>query len=177
MSDQSQESFVSEKMVTLIFDQVKGASEDTAKTVGALAEGITELITKIGNSPSETLSIAKRIEDLVKDLNRDSRNIKEKIEKLENLKEDVFNVDKKVENYSNKFNEVLIKLEPLNTIRSYLETISNNMWKLYTVIAIAFTLGLTVIGVVIYLQHSVGDLTKALDAIQPVIKSLPPTTP
>ena len=174
MTDKAQDSYVSEKIVSMIFEQVKGASEDTARTVGELAEGITELIIKVGNTPSETLVIVKKIEDLVKDLERDSKSIKKDLEKLEILKNNIFGLDKKLDTVSSKIDNIDTKLSPIDNYRNYLKKISDNMWKFYTVIGVAFLLGMALIGIVIYLQHSVTDLTKALETVQGALKSLPP---
>lgn len=157
-----QESFISEKMVTLIFDQVKGSSEETSKTVRELTDCILELISKIQNSPMECLEILKMDDQILKDLVRDIESLEDKVKKVETIYETTTQACSKIESLKNNLDSINRSIQNIETIKNYLQGIRNNIWKFYTVIAVSFTLGLLILGDLIYLHHVLSQVSQIL---------------
>lgn len=155
-----QESFISEKMVTLIFDQVKGSSEETSKTVRELTDCILELISKIQNSPMECLDLLKVDDQILKDLVRDIELIDDKVKRVEAIYERVHFACDRMDTLKHEIEEINRNLQNIETVKTYLQGIKNNIWKFYTVIVVSFTLGLLILGDLIYLHHVISQLVK-----------------
>ena len=163
--NRDQESFISEKMVTLIFDQVKGSSEETSKTVRELTDCILELISKIQNSPMECLELLKIDDQILKDLVRDIESLDDKVKKVEAIYERTHFACNNLESLKNELENINKSLENIETVKNYLQGIKNNIWKFYTIIAVSFTLGLLILGDLIYLHHSLSNIMNLLTTV------------
>lgn len=146
--------------VQTLFDQVKGSSDENTKAIEDASLAITELMRTIGSSPRDILESSRKVEDHLKDLSREYASVKEQLAILEKIKESVI----KTEDVETKVDKML----------GYLSNMDKNMWKLYTVIALGFALGLAVIGYIAYLQHSINDLSALFTKVQELLKNVKP---
>jgi len=111
---------VSETMLKLLFDRFESSSCREAEAVIDLNKAIVLLLKTIGNNPEETLRVVT--------------NLKESFEELE----------KEINNNSTK-NTAIETMCKVTT--DLVSKIDKRMWKFYVAIALTFSLGLTLLGI------------------------------
>lgn len=134
--------------VQTLFDQIKEANTHNTK----ILEEISDILIDISN---KFVSSNKDVEYLFKDISKDFIDLKSKmlclsesVDNIESLKSTIKHQESLIINISNN----------LSKIERYI-------WKLIISITISFTLGLSVLGVLLYFQYSLSDLIKILSKI------------
>lgn len=153
-SNYSDSDLISERVVFLLFDQVKQGSEDNTRAIESLTEAITELLKAVGNNPKETIAKIELILDRISENHNDLKDVNKDI----NYKVD--NIFKKVEHMNAK--ELTVSINTLNDI---VRKLNDRVGKLFMGISISFTIAMVVIGFLVHFSSVFDQVLKQMDNV------------
>jgi archaellum component FlaC len=129
----TQNLILSDAVIKMLFDRFERSNDRNADSIVEVTKAINLLLKTIGRKPEEIKDAVVKIEEIVKGI------------------ENKFEYSEKSENNV---------VDNCKSIKSMIERIDRNIWKFYVVVGVVFTLGLTLLYLLI-------DLKGQLSAIVP----------